>query len=381
MFNIVLISICAIMRYFFKYIVLMTLLFYAIPASAKITVALIMPMAEDYREQGAELTRGVERALEEINHNGGILNNKISLLKIDDQCNSSIAVSTAQMLSIQKNKVSLVIGPYCANAFEQIASIYADARIFQIIPTTVDYSQAKIIKKGLVKMLGYTNQEAKDFFAFYNTHFAGDRVAVVHNVNNGESVSEAKAITDEFQKHGKSAIIQSFNYQETDKDYIALSEKIIESGAKVAFLLGSSANIRKMAYALRREQPDFVIFTNRYKAGDKYFDTLEDYADGTYFMELKGTIDDPEFAETLVKLRLSGFEAEGLALYGYSALKLWQSLVLKAKSFDYNKLSSVANNKAIHTELGYKMFHNGAPKTNESYAIYRYENGDFVKVY
>ena len=370
------------MRYFFKYIVLATLLFYAFPTYAKITVALIVPMAEDYRQQGEELTTGVERAIEEINRDGGVLKKKISLLKIDDQCSDSIAVSTAQMLSIQKeNKVSLVIGPYCANAFEQVADIYANAHIFQIIPTTVDFAQAKTIKKGLVKMLGYTNQEAKDFFAFYNTHFAGDRVAVVHNLDNGESVSEAQAIADEFLKHGKSVIVQSYNYQQTDKDYIALSEKVLQDGNKLAFLLGSSANIRKMAYALRREQPDFVIFTNRYKAGEKYFDDLGDYAEGTYFMELKGNVDDPEFAETLVKLRLSGFEAEGLSLYGYAAVKLWQNLVQKAKSFDYDKLSATVNNQKIRTEFGYKMFHNGAPKTNESYAVYRYENGGFVKVY
>ena len=371
------------MRYFFKYMVLATFLLYAIPSQAKITVALIAPMAEDFRQQGAEITQGVERAIEEINRDGGLLKKKISLLKIDDQCSDSIAVSTAQMLSLLKDKqrVSLVIGPYCANAFETVADIYASAKIFQIIPTAVNFAQAKTIKKGLVKMLGYTNQEAKDFFAFYNGHFAGDRVAIVYNKKNGESASEAAAIVEEFQKHGKSVVLKQYDYQTTDKDYNELAEKIFDDEMKMAFLLGSSANIRKMAYALKREDENFVLFTNKYKAGEKFFDTLGDYADGTYFMELKGTVDDPEFAETLVKLRLSGFEAEGLSLYGYSAVKLWQNLVQKAKSFDYDKLSNAVNNKTIRTEFGYKMFHNGAPKTNESYAVYRYKDGGFTKVY
>lgn len=370
------------MRYFLKYIIFILMLFYTFPTSAKITVALVVPMVDDYQQQGAEITQGVERAIEEINRDGGLLKKKISLLKIDDQCNDSIAVSTAQMLAILKeNKVSLVIGPYCANSFEKVADIYAKAQIFQIIPTTVDYTQAKTIKKGLVKMLGYTKREAADFFTFYNTHFAGDRVAIVYNLQNSESVSEAATLIDEFQKHGKSGLAQSYTYQQTDKDYNELASKIFEDDAKIAFLLGSSANIRKMAYALRRENEDFVIFANKYKAGSKYFDTLGNYANGTYFMELKGRVDDPEFAETLVKLRLSGFEAEGLSLYGYSAIKLWQSLVQSAKSFDYNKLSSAVNNKTIRTEFGYKMFHNGAPKVDESYAIYRYNDGEFTKVY
>lgn len=367
---------------FCKYI--FCLIFCLIPcvAQAKITVALIVPMVGDYKPQGDELIIGIERAISEINQAGGLLKKKIDLLKIDDQCNDSIAVSTAQMLTILKDKkVSLVIGPYCANSFEKVADIYANARIFQIIPTTVNYTHAKTIKKGLVKMLGYTSQEAADFFAFYNKNFAGDKVAVVANQDNAESVAESTAIAAEFQKHGKAVVLKQYNYQMTDKDYAALAERLLADNSKIAFLLGSSANIRKMAYALRRKNENFVIFTNKYKAGEKYFSTLGDYANGTYFMALKGNVDNPEFAETLVNLRLSGFEAEGLALYGYEAVKLWQNIVQKAKSLDYDKLSNTIRNKTINTTFGTKMFHNGAPKANENYAVYKYIDGNLVKVY
>lgn len=368
------------MRNFFICIIWTVSLCFALPTQAKITVALIVPMVDEYQQQGKELTLGVERAVAEINQQGGVLKQKISLLKIDDQCNDSIAISTAQMLTIlHDKKVSLVIGPYCANSFDKVADIYAKAKIFQIIPTAVDYKQAKTIKKGLVKMLGYTDQAAKDFFAFYNGNFAGDRMALVSNLNDEESMSAAAAIEHEFQSHGKSAVLQSYNYQMTEKNYAELAEKILEDGAQLAYLLGSPANIRKMAAALRNQQEDFVIFINKTKIGDKFFETLGDLAEGIYFMELKGTVDDPEFVETLVKLRLSGFEAEGLSLYGYSAVKLWLNLVQKSKSFDYDKLSASLNNKTIRTEFGYKMFYNGAPKTSESYSIYRYHDGNFSK--
>ncbi len=39
------------------------------------------------------------------------------------------------------------------------------------------------------------------------------------------------------------------------------------------------------------------------------------------------------------------------------------------------------NDKNIRTEFGNRMFHNGAPKVSESYAIYRYADEDFEKVY
>ena len=45
------------------------------------------------------------------------------------------------------------------------------------------------------------------------------------------------------------------------------------------------------------------------------------------------------------------------------------------------RTSAAVNDKNIRTEFGNRMFHNGAPKVSESYAIYRYADEDFEKVY
>ena len=171
------------------------------PVNAKITVALIAPKAGDYLQQGIELSKGVHKAIDEINSQGGLRGKKIHLLEVDDECNDAMAISTAQMLAVSKeNQLNLVIGPYCANSFDTVADVFAHAKIFQIIPTTVNYSQAKTIKRGLVKMLGYTNQQAVDFFQFYNKNFAGQKVAVISNTNDADSTQEAEAILKEFAK-------------------------------------------------------------------------------------------------------------------------------------------------------------------------------------
>ena len=363
-------------------IFLCTTFIFVATAEAKITVALIAPKAEQYRQQGMELNNGVQKAIDEINENGGLLGQKIELLSIDDQCNDNFAISTAQMLAVTKNrKIGVVIGPYCANSFDKVADIYAQAHIFQIIPTTVNYTQAKTIKKGLVKMLGYTNQQAVDFFNFYNANFAGQHVAVISNHSEPESMEEADAIMKEFARHGKSVVTKLYTYNMTDKDYEELAEIITKEQNNMAFLLGTAKNIRKMAKALKEEDEDFILVTNKYTATQEYINYLDRWANGTYFMELRGNDDNPEFAETLVKLRLSGFDTEGLSLYGYSAAELWKTLVENAKSFEYDKLSAVVNNKFIRTEFGNKMFHNGAPKINEKYAVYQYDEGNYLRVY
>ena len=355
-------------------------LFFSVSATARINIALIAPKAEEFAKQGKQLIDGAKHAVDEINSSGGLLGKKVKLITIDDQCNDSIAISTAQMITILKeNKIDLVIGPYCANSFAEVADIYAKAKIFQIIPTTVNYSQAKVIKKGLVKMLGYNLQQSKAFFDFYNREFAGKKIALIYNKDFTESKEDIDAIVEEFGKHGKSVVLKTYDYAQTNKDYYDLAEIIRNDGNEIAFVLGHEKNIRKMAKALKEENEDFIIFTNKYAAGERFFSYLEDLAEDTYFLELQGQGDDPEFAETLVKLRLRGFDIDGLSLYGYSAVNLWKTLVTRARSFSYDKLSAEINNKNIKTEFGYKMFNNGAPKNNEKYAVYQYKNGNFIK--
>lgn len=370
------------MRILFKCLLGLGAIFLSCEARANITIALVTPKAGDYAQQGLELEQGVQKAVNEINDEGGLLGKRLNLLTIDDQCNDGIAVSTAQMLTILKDKnISLIIGPYCANSFDKVADIYARAQLFQIIPTTVNYTQARTIKKGLVKMLGYTNQQAKDFFEYYNAEFAGEKVALISNINDAESVEMANTITEEFRKHGKSVVLKNYTYDMTNKNYTELAKIIMNDGNSIAFVSGLPKNIRKMAAALKKRDASFKIFANKYEATPEYFEYMDELANGTYFMALSGKEDDPEFAETLVKLRLSGFEAEGLSLYGYSAVKLWEAMVKETDSFEYNKLSTVVNNKNIKTEFGNQMFHNGAPTENEHYAIYKYVDGNYEKVY
>ena len=349
-------------------------------AQAKINIAVIAPMAEEYEEQGKELIAGAKQAVSEINSAGGLFGKKVKLMTIDDQCNDSIAISTAQMITILKeNKIDLVIGPYCTNSFAQVADIYAKAKIFQIVPIAVNSTQKGVNKKGLIKMFGYTAQQPKAFFDFYNSKFAGKKVAIIYNGEYAESKADADAILNEFSTHGKSAMLKTYDYALTKNDYEDLAEKIVDDGNETAFVLGYERNIRKMVKALKKQKDEFIIFVNKYDAGSLYLSYLEDMAEGTYFMDFQSQSDNPEFAETMVKLRLKGLEADGLELYGYSAVNLWKTLANKAHSLSYDKLASEVNNKSINTELGYKMFNNGAPKNNEKYAVYLYKDGQYIK--
>lgn len=353
------------------------------PARADVNIAVIAPMAGEYQTAGTELISGVKTAVEEINGQGGLRGERINLLTVDDQCDDRIAVSTAQMMAVnvsQKDKMALVIGPYCQNSFNRIADIYAKAGIFQIIPTTVSAGEASKNHKGLVKMVGFKEHQASDFFNFYQQHFPDQKVAIVYDTHNRSIVEVAAAVQKEFQTAGKSSLLTAYNFAAYDDDYDNIAEDVLKSGSKIAYILGKSKRAAQLAQSLKSEDKNFVIFINKYQS-QRYNKEMGKLAEGTYVLALPSLKDSPEFAETLVKLRLLGVEPEGLSVYGYSAVQLWVELVTKSDSFKYENLAQSLENNKFESGWGEVRFNDGNPQNSISYGIYQLHGGEYAQVY
>lgn len=373
---------CDFMCKFIKIFPLLTLIL-AFQANAAINMAVIAPRAGELKGFGDELINGVKIAVDDINSRGGVQGEPINLLIVDDQCDDRIAISTAQMMAVnssEKDKMNLVVGPYCGNAFDKVTSIYAKANIFQIIPTTISPSNAKNSHGGLVKMVGSTSQQGEDFFKYYEANFAGSNVALVYDDAMRNIVEIAAAVQNEFHKNEQADKIKIFNFVNYD-DMTQMARDIHSQGVNVAYILGNSKNIAKLSKALKKEDENITLFANRYQTQDNYQDLMGDLAEGSYLVALPSLKNSPSFTETLVRLRLQGHEPEGLGVYSYSAVKLWEDLVGKASSFKYADLAKALNNNRFETAWGEMLFTNGNPEKSISYGIYKLQEGEYTQVY
>ena len=350
---------------------------------ADVNIAVVAPKAGEYKNFGEELIKGVEIAAAEINKQGGLKGEKINVITVDDQCDARLAVSTAQMMAVsssRRDKISLVIGPYCTAAFDEVADIYAKAQIFQIIPTTVSRRQIEYKHKGLVKMVGDKERQAQDFFNYWQKTFPNQNVALVYNGDMRNVVDVAAALQQEFLAHDRAYNLKSFNFTNY-ADIDRLADEILQSGIKIAYILGEPQQVADLAKDLKKEHKYFAVFSNLYQAGEIYTQTLGNLADGSYFLALPSLKDNPAFTETLVKLRLLGFEPRGLNVYGYAAVQLWKELVDKANSFDYAKLAQALEEDTLSAAWGEVTYAEGNPQESLPYGIYRFEGGEYTQVY
>lgn len=368
----------------YKYCLSLLFLFiFSLDARADINVAIVAPQAGEYEKFGNELIHGTKIAVDDINKNGGIRGEFVNLIVVDDQCDEVLSLSTAQMISInssKKDKVSLVIGPYCADSFEKIADVYAKAKIFQIVPTTIGSNAFDKNHKGLIKMMGSIQRQGDDFFDYYKENFAGQDVSIIYDSMDRKVVDIAVSVQKNFRENGIIEKLKSFdfnNYEDTQ----TLAKEVINSGSKMAYILGGSDDVYSVFKDIKKKKKYFVIFTNRYQIPQDYKESLGSLAEGSYSFSLPSLKDRPEFTEQLVKFRLLGIEPEGLSLYSYSAIKLWEDMVKKANSFDYEKLSKASKDNSFKTIWGEVIFSNGSPKDVLNYSIYQIQSGQYNQVY
>lgn len=360
----------------------LALLMVGVPAKADITLAVIAPKAGEYAQAGTELFNGARLAIQEINDNGGLNGERLDMLTIDDRCDDRLAISTAEMLTLLKSKkIGLVVGPYCSNRFDEIADIYDNAKIFQIVPTTVAYNAANLDKKGQILLLGTKAQMSGDFFKFYNRNFAGLKVGFVYNDKPENGYAEvAKTLYDEFRRYGKSELLKFYALNREQGGVYDLARSLEEDGIHIAVVLGENDETVNFIDAAKEVNSHLIVFTNKSLISPNALKKLGKGAQGLYVMDLPGLKDSLMFTENLVNLRLLGIEPEGLEVYSYVAVKLWGDLAKQVKGFDYDKLSKAANSIEAQEKWSEFLMHSGSIKSAK-YIIEMYQNGEFKQVY
>lgn len=342
--------------------------------TAEVHIFTVVPKSGPYKVFGDELTVGAQIAVDQINAAGGLYGQKLQLSFIDDACNESLALSTAQMLSVHTSaRPNLVIGPYCSNGLNEIAKTYQKAKIFQIVPAFLNASQAKKSTAGIIKLFGNQESAASDVFDFYNTHFAGLKTAIITATENSDF---DQAILNTFKKRGKSGMIKQYYYVDF-QSLDDLADALIRNNEQVILMFSLPKHTAKIIKKVHTRLPETTFITSRYLATSDFFLNAENYLDTTYFMALPELENNPELAPNVVNLRLSGVEFKGLNIYGYTAVQLWAEAVKQSKTFEYDKLSSYIKKHGLKTSWGETFYNNGNASKPLKYYFYKFQNGEF----
>lgn len=201
--------------------------------AADVVIGVSAPMTGPRALLGKYFTQGVQLAVDEINAEGGVLGQRVSVVVEDDQGdNPNFAINAMRKL-MDVHKVPIVLGPHFSVA--QLATIksYCNGSLISItgasgVPVTAqgcDY---------VIRARGNDNLQAKALVAYALEHLKAKKIGVI-------------AINDDFGKGGEERVVAALKengiepvaverHNAGDMDYSAQLGRLSKAGAELVIL-------------------------------------------------------------------------------------------------------------------------------------------------
>jgi branched-chain amino acid transport system substrate-binding protein len=352
------------------------------PANAAdtITIATAGPITGDLASFGAQMQRGAEKAVADINKAGGVLGKQLVLEVGDDQCDPKQAVSVANDL-VSKGVV-FVAGHFCSGSSIPASAVYHEEGILQITPASTNpkfTEDAATAGWGTVfRTCGRDDQQGDFAGAWIAEHFKGKNVAIVDD-KSAYGQGLAMLTRDALHAAGMQEVI-SESITAGEQDYTALVSKLKDAKVDVIYFGGyhpEAALIVKQS----REQGLQASLLSGDSLNTLEFATLAGTAaDGVMFTNAAEARNLPTAAKAVEEFRAEGFEPEGYTLSTYAAIQVWAQAVEKAGSTEAEAVAAALRSQPYDTVIGSLAFNEKGDLTAATYVWYVFKDGNYSEL-
>src|SRR5215510_11303282 len=339
-----------------------------------ITIGMAGPITGDLAQFGAQLVRGAEKAVADINKAGGVLGKQLKLEKGDDQCDPKQAPIVANDL-VSKGVV-FVAGHFCSGSSIPASSVYAEEGILQITPASTNPKFTDEEPSNTIfRTCGRDDQQGSFAGPWIAEHYKGKNVAIVHDKS-----QYGQGLADLTKAALNKAGMQEAMYEAItpgEQDYTALVTKMKENKIDVIYFGGyhpEAALIVKQS----RDQGLMAPLLSGDSLNTQEFATLAGKAsDGVMFTNAAEARNLPSAAAVVKEFRDAGFEPEGYTLSTYAAVQVWSQAVAKAGTTDSAKVADALRGQEWDTVIGKLGFDAKGDLTAATYVWYVFKDGKY----
>jgi branched-chain amino acid transport system substrate-binding protein len=346
-------------------------------AADTITIGMAGPITGDLAEFGAQLKRGAERAVADLNAAGGVLGKQLKLETGDDACDPKQAPIVANDL-VSKGVV-FVAGHFCSGSSIPASAVYHEEGVLQITPASTNPKltddAAASGWKTVFRTCGRDDQQGSFAGPWIAEHFKGKNVAVVHDKS-----PYGQGLADLTKAALNKAGMQEAMYEAItpgEQDYTALITKMKQAKIDVIYFGGyhpEAALIVKQA----RDQGLQAPLLSGDSLNTQEFATLAGKAsDGVMFTNAAEARNLPSAKTVVEEFRKDGFEPEGYTLSTYAAVQVWAQAVAKAGTTDAAKVADTLRGGQWDTVIGKLGFDAKGDLTAATYVWYIFKDGKY----
>src|SRR2546430_1315011 len=306
-------------------------------AWADVLVGVAGPITGPNAAFGAQLQKGAEAAVADINAKGGVNGEQIKLEVGDDVSDPKQGISVAN--KFVGDGVKFVVGHFNSGVTMPASEVYQESGILEITPSATN---PKITERGMwniFRTCGRDDQQGAVASAWIIKNMKGKKVAIVH-----DKTTYGQGLADETKKGlnkggMKEVLYEGINLGE--KDFSALVSKIKASGADLVYWVGLHTEGGLIVRQMRDQGVKAPLMGGDGITSDEFATVGSPGVEGTLMTFAPDPRKRPEAKAIVEKFRAKKFEPEAYTLYSYAAVEIIKQAAEQAKSLDPKKVAEV----------------------------------------
>ena len=348
-------------------LLLLTGLAWAGAASAEVKLGLAGPVTGPSASTGIQMKSGVERAIADINAQGGVLGEKFVLSVGDDVSDPKQGVSVANQFVGQG--IQFVVGDYNSGVSIPASEVYQENGILQITPASTNPTFTERKMWNVFRTCGRDDQQGQVAGDYIATHFAGKKVAIVQ-----DKTTYGKGLADETRKVMNAKGVTEVLYEGVntgEKDYTAVVSKIKQSGADVVFFGGLYTEGGLIVRQMRDQGVAAVLVGGDGLASAEFASVGGPGVEGSLMTFGPDPTKRPEAAAVVKSLEAKNINPESYTLYSYAAVQVIKQAAEKAQSLDPKKVAEAMHSgMTFDTVIGKFSYNANGDRNDADYVVY-----------
>ena len=354
-------------------VALTSLLAFSGSAWADLLVGVAGPITGPNAAFGAQLQKGAEMAVADINAAGGVNGEQISLSIGDDVSDPKQGISVAN--KFVADGVKFVVGHFNSGVSIPASEVYAENGILEITPAATN---PVFTERGLwntFRVCGRDDQQGEVAGAYIAANFKDAKVAVIH-----DKTPYGQGLADETKKALNAAGVTEAIYEGVnvgDKDFSALIAKMKEAGVTLIYWGGLHTEAGLIIRQTADQGLKAPLFSGDGIVSNELASIAGDAVAGTLNTFGPDPRNNPAAKDVVEKFRAAGFEPEAYTLYAYAATQILAQAATAAGSNDPQEVAKAIKEKGpFKTVLGELSFNEKGDRTDADYVVYEWKKGD-----
>jgi branched-chain amino acid transport system substrate-binding protein len=336
-------------------------------AMAEIKLGVAGPLTGPNAAFGAQLQKGAEQAIADINAAGGINGEQVVLSLGDDVSDPKQGVSIAN--NFVGEGVTFVVGHFNSGVSIPASEVYSENGIFQITPASTN---PQFTERGLwntFRTCGRDDQQGAVAGKYIADNLAGKVVAVVHDKS-----PYGQGLADETKKAMNALGVTEALYEGInigDKDFSALISKMKAANVEVIYYGGLHTEAGLIVRQAADQGLKAVLMSGDGITSDEFASIGGPAVEGTLMTFPPDPRANPNAADAVKKFRDAGFEPEAYTLYSYAAVQVIAEGIKRAGSADPQAVAEkLRGGDPVTTVIGDIGFDAKGDITRPDYTMY-----------